>query len=57
MTLRRFEAIIGGIGSKETYVKRNAGGHPAVRAMDVLARVRPLREYFTNNVYGIWTKG
>jgi SAM-dependent methyltransferase len=56
MTLERFETIMAGTGLEQTYVKHNAGDHPAVRAMHRIARVRPLREYFTNNVYGIWTR-
>jgi SAM-dependent methyltransferase len=56
MTLARFEAIIAATGFEPVYVKRNAGDHPAVKAMDVLARARPLREYFTNNVYGVWRR-
>ncbi|MEA2125910.1 MAG: hypothetical protein QOI80_2692 [Solirubrobacteraceae bacterium] len=56
MTLARFEAIMAGTGLRPEFVKHNAGDHPAVRAMDKVARVRPLREYFTNNVYGIWTR-
>jgi SAM-dependent methyltransferase len=56
MTLARFERIMAATGLEPVFVKHNAGGHPAVRAMDKLARVRPLREYFTNNVYGIWRK-
>jgi SAM-dependent methyltransferase len=55
MTLKRFEQIMAATGLRPEYVRHNAGDHPAVRAMDKLARVRPLREYFTNNVYGIWT--
>jgi SAM-dependent methyltransferase len=56
MTLARFEAIMERSGLEPTFVKHNAGDHPAVRAMDKLARLRPLREYFTNNVYGVWTR-
>ena len=56
MTLARFETIMRSSGLEPVFVRRNAGDHPAVRAMEVLARVRPLREYFTNNVYGVWEK-
>ncbi len=56
MTLARFEAIMAGTGFEPVYVRRNAGDHPAVKVMDRIARIRPLREYFTNNVYGVWRR-
>lgn len=56
MTLQRFETIMASTGLTPESVKTNAGEHPAVKAMDKIARIKPLREYFTNNVYGIWTK-
>jgi SAM-dependent methyltransferase len=56
MTLERFESTMAATGLEPEFVRHNAGDHPAVKAMDKLARIAPLREYFTNNVYGIWTK-
>ncbi len=56
ITLRRFEAIISSTGFEPVFVKYNAGDHPAVAAMDKLAKIPPLREYFTRNVYGVWAK-
>lgn len=56
MTLERFERIIASTGLEPRYVKPNAGEHPAVKAMDKFARIPPLREYLTNNVFGIWRR-
>ena len=54
MTLSRFRRIMESTGLERVYFATNAGAHPAVRAMGLLSRVPPLREYFTTNVYGIW---
>jgi SAM-dependent methyltransferase len=56
ITLERFETIPRDAGLEPIFIQHNAGQHPAVRAMDQLARIRPLREYFTHNVHGIWRK-
>jgi ubiquinone/menaquinone biosynthesis C-methylase UbiE len=56
MTLGRFRALIEASGLECTYWGTNVSAHPAVRAMNVLSRVSPLREYFTNSVYTIWRK-
>jgi SAM-dependent methyltransferase len=56
MTLARFEQIMGRTGLTRRYFATNASDNPVVRAMDVVSRLPPLREYFTANVYGIWEK-
>jgi SAM-dependent methyltransferase len=56
MTLRRFQRIMASSGLEQVYFATNVGDHPAVRAMRVVSRVRPLREYFTTNIYGVWRK-
>jgi SAM-dependent methyltransferase len=56
MTLARFLEIMRSTGLEQVYLETNVSDHPAVRAMKQLAHVRPLRELFTTNVYGIWRK-
>jgi SAM-dependent methyltransferase len=56
MTLRRFHRIMTSSGLRPEFLVTNAGEHPAVKVMRQVARLRPVREYFTNNVYGIWRK-
>ena len=56
MTLGRFRGLMEGRGLECIYWATNASEHPVVRAMDAFARIPPLREYFTNNVYTIWRK-
>lgn len=43
-------------GLECVHLHRNVSDHPAMRVMDVISRIPPLREYFTNNVYAIWRK-
>jgi SAM-dependent methyltransferase len=54
MTLARFEAIMAATGLHRRYFATNVSDSPIVRIMAVLQRIRPLREFFTNNVYSIW---
>lgn len=54
MTYARFRRIMAGTGFAPTYLAANCGDSAAVRTMRVLARIRPLREYFTQSVYSIW---
>jgi SAM-dependent methyltransferase len=56
MTLARFRAIMDSSGLERVYLATNVSENPAVRAMDVLSRIPPLREFFTTNVYGLWRK-
>lgn len=57
MTLGRFLRIVEATGFETVYFVTNAGDHPLVKLMRIVSRVRPLREYFTTNVYGVWRKG
>jgi hypothetical protein len=41
-------------GFEPIYFETNVGDSRAVETMRALARIRPLREYFTQSVYGIW---
>lgn len=54
MTLARFLEILTSSGLQCVYFRTNLSSHPAVRMMDVLSRVPPLREFCTTNVYGVW---
>jgi SAM-dependent methyltransferase len=54
MTLERFESIMATAGVERRYFATNVSENPVVRAMKVAATIRPLREYFTANVYSIW---
>jgi SAM-dependent methyltransferase len=56
MTLARFERIMRETGLRRAYLATNVSDNPVVRAMALPSRVRPLREYFTSNVYGVWEK-
>ena len=38
------------------HLQRNVSDHPAMKVMDVISRILPLREYFTSDVYTIWRK-
>jgi SAM-dependent methyltransferase len=55
MTLARFLQIMESTGLERRFFRTNAGRNPIVRAMAVVSRLRPLREYLTMNVYGIWS--
>lgn len=54
MTLARFEGLMAASGLRRSYFATNVSDNPVVRAMAILQRVRPLREYFSANVYSIW---
>lgn len=56
MTYARFRRIMAATGLQPIFFATNAGDSKAVQAMRVLARVRPLREYFTQSVYSVWRK-
>lgn len=56
MTLGRFEAIMRSSRLECVSFETNVSAHPVVRAMKLLARLPPLRELFTTNVYGVWRK-
>src|SRR5689334_22054768 len=57
MTLARFHALMAATGLRRRWFATNVSDHPAVRAAAVLARVPPLREYFTMNIYSVWEAG
>jgi len=54
MTLSRFRRIMQQSGLHERYFATNVSDNPVVRAMNLVSRIGPLREYFTANVYGVW---
>lgn len=56
MTLARFEAIMRQSRLRSRYYATNVSVNPVVKAMDLVSRVPPLREYFTANVYSLWEK-
>ncbi|HEX2087539.1 MAG TPA: class I SAM-dependent methyltransferase [Solirubrobacteraceae bacterium] len=56
MTLARFERMVEATRLTRVGYARNVSDHPAVRAMDALSRVRPLRELMVTNVYGVWRR-
>jgi SAM-dependent methyltransferase len=56
MTLQRFETIMTSSGLRRRHFATNVSDSPMVKAMGLVSRVPPLREYFTANVYGIWEK-
>jgi hypothetical protein len=56
MTLRRFEAIMAAAGVEPVFRATDPGERPVLRAMREIARIPPLREYFTVGIYTIWRK-
>ena len=56
MTLERFERIMAATRLERSYFATNVSASRVVRAMAVVQRIPPLREYFTANVYSIWVK-
>jgi SAM-dependent methyltransferase len=56
MTFARFRRIMASTGLEQVSLETNRGDHPAVKAFRLLRALRPLREYFTSNVYGVWRK-
>ena len=56
MTYARFRRLMAATGFEPVYFATNVGDSRAVKAMRQLAKLRPLREYFTQSVYSIWRK-
>jgi len=56
MTLRRFEAVMAQTGLEPVSRATDPGERPVLRAMREIAKVPPLREYFTVGIYTIWRK-
>jgi SAM-dependent methyltransferase len=56
MTLRRFRAIMATSALACRHFETNPSERPIVRAMTLVAKIRPLREYFTTGVFGVWQK-
>ena len=54
ITLARFRSLMATSGLECMFFATNVSSSRAVAAMKVIARLRPLREYFTVNVYSIW---
>lgn len=57
MTLSRFKEIMAGSGLTCLSFATNVSDRPAAKVMRGLARVPPLKEYFTNNIYSVWSLG
>ena len=57
MTLGRFRGLMESTGFEPVYFETNVSNRRALRLMGTIARLRPLREYFTQSVYGIWRNG
>lgn len=56
MTFKRFSDLMAGTGFEPVFLETNVSDRPAVKAMKVVAKFPPLREYFTQSVYGIWRR-
>jgi SAM-dependent methyltransferase len=56
MTFRRFCDIMASTSFESVYFATNVSENPAVKAMKVVAKFPPLREYFTTGVYSIWRR-
>lgn len=54
MTYARFRGLMAATGFQPVYLETNVGDSRKVQVMRELAKVRPLREYFTQSVYSIW---
>jgi ubiquinone/menaquinone biosynthesis C-methylase UbiE len=56
ITVRRFRSLMASSGLDCTYFASNVSDKAAVRTMGAIARLAPLRELFTINVYSTWRK-
>ena len=56
MTLTRFESIAAGTGLQSVYFETNVSDSKVIKAMKLLSRIPPLREYFTQSVFTILRK-
>jgi SAM-dependent methyltransferase len=56
MTVDRFNKVMRRSGLRCVYYQRNVSDHSAMRVMRLLSSARPLREYFTHNLYSVWTR-
>lgn len=56
ITLHRFKRAMDATGLECLYLETNVGDRRAHLAMRSLTRLRPLQEYFTQNVYGLWRR-
>jgi 2-polyprenyl-3-methyl-5-hydroxy-6-metoxy-1,4-benzoquinol methylase len=54
MTVARFGRIMGASGLECLWMGTNRGDHPAYKGMRALAKMPGLKEYMTQNIYGIW---
>lgn len=55
MTFERFRMIMASTGFDSIYFETNVSDNRrAIKAMKVIAKVPPLREYFTIGVYSVW---
>jgi SAM-dependent methyltransferase len=56
MTLSRLRRIMESTGLEQVHFATNVSRRRAVKALRVLTRVPVLREFFVQNVYGVWRK-
>jgi SAM-dependent methyltransferase len=56
MTYRRFRTLMATSGLRPVYFETNVSDNAGVKAMKALAKIRPLREYFTQSIYSLWQK-
>jgi SAM-dependent methyltransferase len=54
MTYARFERVMRDSPFEPVGVRVNVSDHPVVRLFSLIRSIRPLREYVTQNVYGVW---
>lgn len=56
MTLARFESIVASSGLQSVYFDTNVSDHKIIKAMKLVSRIPPLREYFTQSTFTILRK-
>lgn len=56
MTLARFRALMAATNLDCLSFATNVSDRPVVRAMSLVARFPPLREYMTTSITGLWQK-
>jgi SAM-dependent methyltransferase len=57
MTLARFESMVASSGLQSVYFETNVSDSKTIKAMKLLSRIRPLREYFTQSIFTILRNG
>jgi 2-polyprenyl-3-methyl-5-hydroxy-6-metoxy-1,4-benzoquinol methylase len=56
MTLARFESMVASSGLQSVYFETNVSDSKVIKAMKLLSRIPPLREYFTQSIFTILRK-